>query len=811
MKKSSSPEARERRKRLRIEEAEVEAAKLREIVKLRKSGLSLTEAQARVGLALPHSTFHQRLANLRRSGVDGLVDHRHPPPSPLTPEIRGFIKGLGESDPTLSTKAIQAKVRAEFAVDLAVRTIEDVLQVAGLARPRTRIRAMPAPATPVAVPEPPPAPPASEAAPPQKEELGGAGLALLRVASELTGYGHKMAVVVSEVARSLPPPPEPIPIDNDHRDEKGRFRPEYNAPRERRDPQVGAVFESVDVKRAGKDLTRLSIAGTRVETLENKLLALMALPVVSHRGRFDGVTDPRGEWLLSLGTHDYKPETLAKFARELKWAGVSLALIERHATLWHELFKESLGEEASVVVLYVDSSAKPYWTQFFHKSGRVATVGRIMPCLESAFIHTGSGVPLYLKTYAGHAPLVKNVLSLIHELEAAIGQGMLGRLTVIDGEMNAVGLFKQFDADINPATGEPGRYFITPLTHAQVKTLDAVQDLTQMHPYRDGDQIGSGWMDLIDSKVRQASPYRARVIVLQRRTKKTFSAYATNAPAEKYADPFLMDAYFHRWPAQEQVFRELNGAVAFKAVHGYGKRRVINIAVVDELTDLEAQIQRIDKKLDEATAKETEVLVEFQQATTDKESIESARDTLQAWEEDVAGRTHPNSATYQRAANEAREAASYAEVARYKLKEVTARHEVALAKIETLKGKLIEKTTLSETLASRREIYQTDVELDQILSVLKLGCLLLVQFLLHRFFGGLAIEFNTFIHEILALPGARIITSTTETIQFRGNRRNPAMMKKLEAACQRLNALEHRRDDRVVRFEVVWPPGSRHA
>jgi hypothetical protein len=36
-----------------------------------------------------------------------------------------------------------------------------------------------------------------------------------------------------------------------------------------------------------------------------------------------------------------------------------------------------------------------------------------MPCLETVLIHTGSGVPLYLKTYAGHVPLVKNVLPLL--------------------------------------------------------------------------------------------------------------------------------------------------------------------------------------------------------------------------------------------------------------------------------------------------------------------------------------------------------------------------------------------------------------
>ena len=808
MKQSASREARERRKLIRLQEAETEADKLRQIVKLHESmSLSWAEAQARVGLVLPHSTFHQRLAKFQKSGVKGLVDQRHPPPSPLTPEIRGFIEGFGQSDGTLPTKAIQAAVAKRFAVALAIRTIEEALQAAGLARPRTRIRAKAASVEPVATP---PALPTSEADV-QKEELGGAGLAWLRVASELTGYGHEMASVVSEVARSLAPPPEPIPVDNAHRDDRGRFLPEYNEPRERRDPQVGAVFESVEEKRRDKDLTRLSIASTKVETLEKKLLALMALPMVSERGRFDGVTDPRGEWFESLGSHDYMPETLAKFAREMKWAGVSGALIERHATLWYELFRASLGEEASAVVLYVDATAKPYWTDFFHKSGRVPTVGRVMPCLESALIHTGSGVPLYLKTFAGHAPLVKNVLPLIHQMEAAIGQGMLGRLTVIDGEMNAVALFKQFDADINPATGEKGRYFITPLSHAQVKTLDAVNDLTAMEPYRDGDQIASGSMDLVDSKDKQAPPYHARVIVLQRRTKKTFSAYATNAPAETYAAPVLMDTYFNRWPAQEQVFRELNNAVAFKAIHGYGKRRVTNIAVVDELTHLKVQIQRGDEKLNRTRAEETDARATLDEAITTKGKIESARDTLEAWMEEVAGRTDQNSATYQRAVSEAHEAASYVELAKSNIERAHAWCETAAAKIEKLESALMEKTALAEKLESRREIYQTDVELDQILSVLKLGCALLVQFLLHRFFNGLAIEFNTFIHQILTLSGTRIITPTTETIQFRGNRRSPAMMKALAQACLRFNALAHRRDDRVVRFEVVWPPVSHHA
>src|SRR5437667_9737357 len=117
MKRSGSHEAHQRRNFIRLQEAEAEAAKLREIVKLHESGeLSWAEAQSCVGLALPHSTFHQRLAKLQKSGVEGLVDQRRPPPSPVTPEIRGFIEGLGQSDGSLPTKTIQAAVAKRFAV-----------------------------------------------------------------------------------------------------------------------------------------------------------------------------------------------------------------------------------------------------------------------------------------------------------------------------------------------------------------------------------------------------------------------------------------------------------------------------------------------------------------------------------------------------------------------------------------------------------------------------------------------------------------------------------------------------------------------
>ena len=116
---------------------------------------------------------------------------------------------------------------------------------------------------------------------------------------------------------------------------------------------------------------------------------------------------------------------------------------------------------------------------------------------------------------------------------------------------------------------------------------------------------------------------------------------------------------------------------------------------------------------------------------------------------------------------------------------------------------------LAKVLESRREIYQTDVELDQILSVLKTGFLLLLQALIHTFFGSMRIDLMRFAAQILMMPGTRIRTDTTETVRFIAHRRNPEMMDALEKACQTFNALRHHHGGRLVRFELYWPPGIR--
>lgn len=790
----------------KLARASAEAKQLEAVVRLHEHrGLSWEEAQARVGLAMPHATLHQRLARWRKSGAEGLLDRRHRPPSPLTAETRGAIEGLGIAEPPMPSSRIRELVNQRYGKKLALRTVQEHLQAAGLARPVQHFRRK-TEACECTVEDKPTAEALAGA---EVEELGGAGLAMVRLGSDLTGYAKEMAAVISAKARAVASQEAPRPVDRACRNDKGQFLVEYNAVRPRTDPRMGAVFRSLEEKRPEKDMTRLQIAKVSPETLELKVLALMALPVVTEKGRFNGATDPRGEWLRSLGAHDYMPGTLSKFAREAKFAGVSGGLMTAHAQLWYRELSPSLGEDASAVVAYADGTTKPYWTAFFHRSGRVATVGRVMPCLESILIHTGSGVPLYQKTFAGHAALNKNVLPMLHELETALGQGMISRLTVLDGEANSVALFKAFDADVDPVSGRKKRYFITPLSSSQVKSLEDVKDFRYSVEYRDGDWVGGGFVELNDSSDRSAPPYRVRAVVLERRTKKTFTVFALNVPPEELDDCEAMDVYFHRWPAQEHVFRDLNQALDFKAVHGCGKRRVTNLTVVNELDKLSVQLTRDAARLQKAQLHEQELVKQLH--TVDVQARAANRREASAKHQQVvlerANREH--TVAYERA-HQAQDAAhqqlGHVQDRLYKVQRELADAQGATQKIQT---RITEKKSRFAALDTQREIYQTDVELDQILSVLKLGFALLVQFLLHRFFDGLAVELNTFIHEILALSGRRLTTERFEIIQLDGNRRSPKLMAKLETACEQINALRHQRDGRTVRFEVSWPPGTR--
>lgn len=789
-------DSRKKRREERRAKAEREAEDLRAVRRLKQEeGLSWEAAMRRAGLVLPHASLHRKLERLDELGVEGLVDHRRAPPSRLTQEIRGFVTGLAETRPGVRIEEIGERVQERYGESFAKRTLQDVLHEAGVVRSPFRFSSQVQPALLRKQ--------TRDAERKCEEFVPGSGLIWATIGDELTGYTKGLAEEIQKLVAKLPPARPVSEEERELRDEKGRFLPAYNAPRPRRDPKVGACFESVDVKREDKDLGRVSIAKARPETIQRKLRTVMALPVVTDAGRFDAATDFRGCSLAGLGWLDYMPETMAKFSRELKWVGASEVLMRRHAEIWHEQMVATTGQpDVSAGIVYVDAVMKALWTRQFHQSGLVSCNGRVMPCLEKVLIHQGAGVPLYMATFSGHVPLVKHVLPLIAELEEIIGKEMVGRLTVLDGEMDCVALFKQFDL------AEPKRYFITPLDAARVKDPAAIRGLRHLVSYRNGDWIGGGWLDLNDSSQPEAPPYRCRVIVLERRTKQTWSVFGTNAPIAEFTDAFLVDTYFSRWPYQELIFRQLNQATAFKAVHGYGKKRVLNISVIDSLTALDAQLERLDARTEKANEALEKAAGKLHREDIEKRrlerNVESARHT-QNWLK-RAGQAHTK--RYAKAQEREQDGRRDLKVQRLQTTQAKRKHATASKKRKTLQAQKLEKLNEQQKLRARTEIYQNDTELDQIVGILKLGFALTLRIVFAQFFHGLKMDINTFVNQVLMLPGLRTRTDATETIQFLAHRRNPEVMKALEEACERFNRLGHHHDGRLLRLEVSWPPGT---
>ena len=282
------------------------------------------------------------------------------------------------------------------------------------------------------------------------------------------------------------------------------------------------------------------------------------------------------------------PSTLDLFTRELKFLGVASTLWEVHARCWLAQTK-AWGDPRSAMVLYIDETNKPVWTELFSQSSKVSCVGRVMPSLEVVAFHSGYGVPLWQVTYSGRAPMVREVPPLLDRFRDVTEGAEVGRIVVIDAEGNSIPFLKGLES------GNPSRGWVTRLRPLWLKNKD-IFNRTNYHGYRDGDRIRMGVADFEDpDNGKGGKPFRMRVIEIERRSTKTMTYLGASETLSlrDWSESALADLYFDRWPNQEADFRAVNQAVGFKDVHGYGKQLVDNVSVVTELDELRNHLVKL--------------------------------------------------------------------------------------------------------------------------------------------------------------------------------------------------------------------------
>ena len=743
-------------------EARLAAAKSREriveaISGAVKDGASERKAVQVHGEGTDRNTYRRWKRAHAKGALEGLIDLRYPPRLPVPSEIASAICAFREADPFVGVEAIKEHLRKHRDFIVSTSSIKRILKRAGLSLPRGRMR------------------PGSH---PGEERLELGGMVLVDAADVKIGYSDGLTSGAMSCVDQLEEPVDPPPLDTSDRDEYGRFLPSYNARSVKpEDAAVGPGFASVEEKRGLLVPERLHIKHAGRAAVQRKLLALMMGPALQ-LSRWADLRVADGQRLEALCGFPYMPSTLDLFARELKYVGVASTLWEIHARLWLAASKGWAGADATAVI-YIDGLVKPIHSKLPCESSPVSSNGRVMPSLEVVSFHTAAGVPLWMVTHSGRTPLVKAVPELLDRIPEITGDPEIGRITIIDAEGNSVTYMKQLEG------GSPRRSWVMRIKESILRNKH-IFNRTNYRPYRPGERIRTGLVDLNDPDVRGGT-FRVRIVELERANGQiTYLAASTLLSQREWKGADIADLYFSRWPAQEANFRSVNQATGFKEVHGYGKQMVDNISVITKQDDIRKQIERLNAQQEKRLGRLEHIQEEAKANEKDLRRARRRQDTVERNIQKLnPGDTVSN--RYKGLLDEQRDlrqstAKLSAKVDRQhsEITDLEQKSERAEASIEN-------KTARIEKLDRQKQVLRHDTELDSLFTLLKVGLSLLITYVLKEFMNGAVMEIETFLKRVATLPARRRLLPGIEIVTFEYNNRDPEVMALLASSCDNIN------------------------
>lgn len=590
---------------------------------------------------------------------------------------------------------------------------------------------------------------------------GGAGLAFITAAAAETDSVTKLAVAALEAGRTAVKTQgdKTVLAEPEGRDALGRLTATYNhSVREGLEPgETDCRFSTDAEKRSSKDLATLVTVRNRPQTLASKLLSIGLYGLLTEQRGFDGLAGPRGAFLGVLGSVPYMPATLQKCLAQLALLDVGDALWSAHARNWNQVSKKWSDPKQPwlQMAVYVDASSDAYWTRRFAASSKVSQVGRIMPCLSRIAVNVGPGVPLLIETYAGSVSLKKQLAPTLKRLEAIVGDGELGRLTIVDAEMATV-------PTLSALMAMPERIFVT-VWKGNGADPKSFMPSSRWKPYRKRDRLREGIV-VLHGDGAPPDGLQLRAVEMQRkgsrRPKSTI--YLTSAKSEDLSTKQVADAYLSRWPNQEQRFRNARNGLGTERSRGYGGEHVQHVA-------LDTALEKSERRVANASAR--------------CKTAESHLDRVRSMTKDdlnTEGR-----ATVKQAMKAAEKEKRAAE-------------------------KVLERATedRQEKLTIPRVIFKRDTTREDIATVATMTVMMLIEHVLKEYFGSLKMEFRTFIEHFVNMPVTTITTRSRITYRIEGNPRNPERTEQARVACAEATRRKLRCDGRLLLFEVVDPGGQ---
>jgi hypothetical protein len=245
----------------------------------------------------------------------------------------------------------------------------------------------------------------------------------------------------------------------------------------------------------------------------------------------------------------------------------------------------------------------------------------------------------------------------------------------------------------------------------------------------------------------------------------------TSLPMKTIGSSVVVKGYFSRWPQQELSFRNMKGFASLHRVAGYGKQLIENPVVREKQQELEQKLQVLRHQLKEplnALALETVTLtrlIEKERVLRSISCIENGERIMEPSEME----------TLQTCTREI-------EKIYLRQKAIEKQHEKAFKNLHRYEAQWLR-------LPGKEVVYFVSVELDQILTYFRVSLSNICAYFLKEFLQISSMSFSTLMQSVLLLDGEVEETNKQRKVVLIRNSKDPAMMKKLEEALIKLNAL----------------------
>lgn len=717
----------------------------KEVTRIEQSTLSASEYIKRYGASFSLAQFYRYRKILSRGDLSALKDkRRNGNHRKLGQNEMVFLRGFVKNRAFVETKEAQQAIADEFGIQVHRSTMNNILKKLGVIRTK-------APTIEVV----------------KKDKISCAGFELIAALAIHFGWTTHTAQCLMEVITSQREQVEPNEsVDKNGRNASGQFTGQYN----QRSSVRQMRFASIEIKRLNKTLERMKIFSTSRKNIERKVMAILALPLVTLNGEIRHVNAAFGNTLHFFCGYNYKQATLDMFLRELKYLGVSQQLLVGQVKFWHSIWKTSESDlELPFLCFYIDGNTKPVWSSKRVKQNKVTMLGRVMGCLEQVFVHDCFGHPIYFETYSGHGPLGVYTLSMMEKVEYYLKEigiaTQMSRVLVMDGAHNSVETLRAF------ASQEPYHY-ITTLDNNQWSERK-IRTVFCSERYRWGAAtLYDSEIELEDSKEKGYLVVVRAIRIEWDHGKRTI--LLTSLSTKTVGPSLVAKGYFDRWPQQELVFRGMKGFASFHRVAGYGKQKLEDTKVRETQKELEKKLQVLHEILEEPLMEITQktttltALIEKERVLRNKSRIKNGSRIC----------TKLDAETLKKSTREI-------EKVHRQIKTIEKQYEKEFKKLHRYEAKWMR-------LQGKEVVYKIDVELDQIMTYFRVSLSNICAYFLTEFLEIGATSFSTLMQSILLLDGEIEETGQQRKVILKRNLKEPVIMNQLETALVKLNALSFR-------------------